>query len=441
MIIKSFPLKQVVWKAWLLAAALSLVAASAALAAAGDLDLTFSKDGRIVTSIVTGQPSQAFALAIQPNGRTVAVGETVASSVNTNIAVARFSLSGFFDPAFNGTGRRVVDLAGQEFGLGTAVDPVTGKIVVAGSKCRSGVGCDLVMLRFNPAGGLDTTFNGTGKRVDDYGGANNGGSPGVAIQPDGSIVVSGFMFNAATENYDFAVYRYTSAGARDVTFSGDGRQRFGFGAGRHDFASSLALQPDGKILVAGETCGVTGGSCNFAMARLNIDGSLDPTFRSTGRVSTDFLGDDRAYDLALQPDGKIVIVGIKYAPGTSYFAMARYSPNGFLDTTFNTTGKKVFNFSGNANRDGARSVAVQGNGKIVVCGSVFNGSNDDFALARFTSSGGSDLTFSGDGKLAINFGGNDSCAGLALQPDGKYVLAGYRLLSGFRTFALARVLP
>jgi uncharacterized delta-60 repeat protein len=278
-------------------------------------------------------------------------------------------------------------------------------------------------------------------RRDDFGGGNNGGSPGVAIQPDGGIVISGFRFNATTQNYDFAIYRYTSAGELDATFSGDGKQSLGFGAGRHDFASNLALQPDGKILVAGESCSSTGGSCNFALARLNTDGSLDTSFRGTGRASTDFLGDDRAYGLALQADGKIVLVGIKYAVSTSYFAMARYNTDGSLDATFNGTGKKVFNFSGNPNREGARSVAVQADGKIVVCGSVFNGSNDDFALARFTSSGASDLTFSGDGKLAINFGGNESCAGLALQPDGKYVLAGYRLLSGFRTFALARVLP
>ncbi|MGE5251184.1 MAG: delta-60 repeat domain-containing protein [Bacteroidota bacterium] len=437
-----FPsLRRRLWKASLVAAAFSLLAVQVALAASGGLDPTFSGDGRVANSIITGQRSQAFDLVIQPNGAIIAAGESWASKSNANIALARYTTAGALDTSFNNTGRKVTDLGAIDYALGVDVDPTNGKVVVAGSKCRSAVGCNVAVVRYNSNGSLDTTFNGTGVRADDFGGGSNGGSPGVSIQSDGSILIAGYMFNPLTQNYNFAVYRYTNAGQPDSAFSGDGRQQIDFGSGRHDFASSLVVQPDGRILVAGESCDLSGGKCNFALARLSANGSLDTSFHSVGKLVTDFGGDDRAYGMALQPDGRIVLVGVKYTVSTSYFALARYTPGGLQDATFGVSGKKVIDFTGNAYPESARSVVIQPDGKIVVCGTAGSATNSNFALARFTSSGTLDLTFSGDGKVAVNLGYNEGCSALSLQSDGKYVLAGYTDNGSIRKFALARVLP
>jgi len=314
---------------------------------------------------------------------------------------------------------------------------------VAGMKCNSAdTICDVAVLRYTKNGSLDTSFHGTGYRTDDYGGGDNGSQGAVALQPDGKIVVGGYMYNPTDKNYDFAIYRYTGAGDLDTSFSGTGKKAIPFGNGRNDFITGIAIQPvDAKIIVAGKTC--TGNlviSCNFALARLRPDGSLDTSFNGTGKKTTDLGGNDIANDLALQPNGKIVLAGsTETATSNTRFALARYNTNGTLDTTFAGTGKMVFDFSGSDEINGAKAVRIQpSDGKIVVCGN----SNGKFALARLTTSGALDTTFDGNGKVSIDFSGTDACNGLAIQPgDGKYMLVGQSTYSAMRHSALARVLP
>jgi uncharacterized delta-60 repeat protein len=178
------------------------------------------------------------------------------------------------------------------------------------------------------------------------------------------------------------------------------------------------------------------GRSAFALARYLPNGALDPSFGGDGRVRSDF--GSYALAVALQPDGKIVVAGwSSTASGGGAFALARYLPNGTLDVTFSDAGTVRTNF-GSGSEDQAFALAIQPNGKIVVAG--VSDSSDGFALARYLSNGTLDPSFSGDGKVRTPFGSGsrDEARALAIQPDGKIVVAGVSTASGTNDFALAR---
>ena len=245
------------------------------------------------------------------------------------------------------------------------------------------------------AGYLDSSFNGDGTLVTDFGDVTG---PDIAIQDDGRIVAVG------RAGSDFALARYNPDGSLDLTFSGDGKLTTDFGGS--DQARGVVIQADHKIVVAG-----WGDSTDFALARYNPDGSLDPTFAGDGKLTTDFGSSDGAEDVVLQSDDKLVAAG----RSNSDTALARYNPDGSLDTTYAGDGKHTTDFGG-----GAAGVAIQADDRIVTAGR--NGS--DFALARFSPDGSPDASFSGDGRQSTDFGGDDSASDLAIQPDGRIVVAG-----------------
>ena len=200
----------------------------------------------------------------------------------------------------------------------------------------------------------------------------------------------------------------------------------------------MAIQPDGKIVAVG-TAAIKYGEDDFALARYNPNGSLDPTFSGDGRQRTRFRGYAWAGGVALQPNGKIVAVGTDGPSEEPDFALARYNPNGSLDPTFSGDGRQRTSFGGEF--DYAGSVALQGDGKIVAagCACPANTYAGDFALARYKRNGSLDPTFSGDGRQTTDFGGGkDGAGGVAVQGDGNIVAVG----SGGpgKDFALARYL-
>ena len=209
-------------------------------------------------------------------------------------------------------------------------------------------------------------------------------------------------------------------GDLDLTFSGDGKQTTDFGFGVASAAATVR-QPDGKIIAVGADEGHAGS--NFALARYNADGTLDTSFSGDGKQTTEFGGEDRATAVALQGDGKIVAVG---EGGGSFFlpdfALARYNPNGSLDTSFSGDGKQTTDFGG-PDGDGATGVAIQGDGKIVAVG--YGGTQRDFVVARYDPNGSLDTSF-GSGPQTTDFGGSDVARGVAIQSDGKIVVGGPR---------------
>jgi uncharacterized delta-60 repeat protein len=283
-------------------------------------------------------------------------------------------------------------------------------------------------------GGLDPSFGTGGKVTTDFGATDT--ATGVAVQTDGKIVVAG-SFDAGSS--DFAVARYNPDGTLDTTFGGgDGKATITFGG--KDFATAVALQADGKIVVVGFTDvgGGAGNPNNFAVARLNPDGSLDTTFSGDGKATVDFGADDRATAVAIRPDGRIVVGGFDDG-GSSDFAIAQFKTDGTLDTTFSADGKFTFTFGG---KDFATALALQPDGKIVMAGYTDQGGGtvNNFAVARVLADGsGLDTTFDTDGKQTVDFGGDDKANGVALQADGKIVAVGQGNGVGFRDVAVARL--
>jgi uncharacterized delta-60 repeat protein len=408
----------------------SLAFSAVAIAAPGKLDPTFSGDGKQTTAF--NGYSWARATVLQPDGKIVAVGEDFDPDAvaRRDFALARYNPNGSLDTSFSGDGKQKTHFGPRdETATGVALQP-NGKLVVVGIADTTGLnGTNIALARYNPNGSLDPTFSGDGKQRTSFGGRYTE-AHGVALQADGKIVVVGrrciIQPTGDCSAFDFAVARYNPNGSLDHSFSGDGMQTTDFG-GYLDLARAVVLQ-GAKILVVG--AGDDGdGDSDFALARYNPNGSLDTSFADDGRQLT--FGLTAANAVALQDNGTIVAAGEGPAPfGASDPALARYGPNGALDSTFSGDGKQTTDFSGFENW--ASGVGVQGDGKIVAVGS----GADNFALTRYHPNGSLDATFSGDGKQTTDFGGNDAAYALALQPNGRIVAVG----TTYNRFALARYL-
>src|SRR5882724_9693555 len=359
------------------------------------------------------------------------------------------AVDGDLDPTF-GTGGMVMTDLNRSTDIANAVAvQADGKLVVVGQTYKQNdfSNEDFVVTRYNPDGTLDTTFGRGGKVRTDFPGLAAVPSS-VVIQPDGKIVVAGGAFPLFTFAGNFEVVRYNPNGSLDRSFGNGGIVTTTFPEG--SYASDVALAPDGKIIAAGTVFVdfIPGESSNtdFALARYNPDGSPDTTFGNGGQVSTDFVGlEDDAFSVLIQPDGKIVAVGSANNPATYYdFAAVRYLSNGTIDTTFGVAGKVQTDF-GDQNFDRARSAALTPDGKIVAAGFAISGGglNQNFAVARYTSNGVLDTTFSRDGKTQIDFGNCcQSATKVLLQSDGKIITVGYANTEDSDSdFLLARLNP
>jgi len=403
------------------------------LATPGDLDPAFGTGGLVTTQFGSGD-SYGFAVALQADGKIVVAGRAYNGS-DYDLALARYNSDGSLDTSFSGDGEVTTDFgSGDDWGHAVAIQPADGKIVVAGTASYNGSNADFALARYNGDGSLDTSFSGDGKVTTDFGSGIDC-IYAVEIQPaDGKIVVVGDASNGS--NFDFALARYNSDGSLDTSFSGDGKVTTDFGMG-DDSGMAVAIQPaDSKIVVAGYAYKFSGfhGNFDFALARYNGDGSLDTSFSGDGKVTTDFVNsvDEEGEAVVLQADGKIVVAGYSQdfsdSPFDNDFTLARYNSDGSLDTSFSGDGKVTTDFNGD--NDSAYAVALQADGKIVVAGQANNVSDFaydiDFALALYNSDGSLDTSFSGDGKVTTDFGDWDYGFAVALQPDdGKIIVAGY----------------
>ena len=289
----------------------------------------------------------------------------------------------------------------------------------------------IIHLAAAAPGDLDTTF-GTGGKVTTAIGSGDDHGRSVALQPDGKIVVAGYLDNGNGSDHDVALLRYTVNGALDPTFSGDGIVTTAIGSSGG--LGHVVIQPDGKIVVAGTA---DDSDDDFLLLRYKADGTLDTTFGTGGIVTTDIVGGrDTGESVALQTDGKIVVAGSSWTGSTNDFALLRYEADGTLDTTFGTGGKVTTAIGSGS--DFGLSVAMQSDGKIVVAGWSDNGSDDDVALLRYTVNGTLDPTFGGDGIVTTDFGDDDRAFSVLLQPDGKIVVAGYSKVGPDFDFLLSR---
>jgi uncharacterized delta-60 repeat protein len=354
--------------------------------------------------------------------------------------VARYNTDGPLDISFNTDGKvttafETLSPTSNDFGNSIAIQS-DGKIVVAGSTDINNNN-DFAVVRYNTNGTLDTSFNTSGKVITPFSSSSDDIGTSIAIQSDGKIIVAGY--SNISGNNNFAVVRYNTNGTLDTSFNTSGKVTTAF-SGLNDFGNSIAIQLDGKIVVAGSTD--SSGNNDFAVVRYNTNGSLDMTFGTDGKVITAFSGsNDFGNSIAIQSDGKIVVAGSTDSSGNNDFAVVRYNTNGSLDMTFGTAGKVITPFSGSSD-DVGYGITIQSDGKIVVAGNTDSSGNNDFAVVRYNTDGSLDTTFDTDGKVITPFSGSSDDFGtsVTIQSDGKIVVAGYSNSNGNNDFAVVRYL-
>ena len=419
-----------------------------AQAADGDLDPTFGPDGKVLTDF-DHTVDIANGVAIQPDGKIVVVGTTHGENdfSNEDFAVARYNQDGTLDKSFGVGGKVQTDFPNLAAVASSVVVQTDGKIVVAGGAFPlfTFLG-DFKVVRYNPDGSLDGSFGDGGIVTTIF--PEGSYAFDVALQPDGKIIAAGTVFvdfnPGESSNTDFALARYNPDGTPDATFGNGGQVSTDF-LGMEDDAFSVLIQPDGKIVAVGSANDPV-AFYDFAAVRYLSDGNIDTTFGVAGKVHTDF-GDqnfDRAQSAALQSDGHIVAAGfaISQGGGVQNFAVARYTSDGVLDTSFGTGGMTQIDFGSCC--QSANKVLLQPNGKVIAVGYANTESSDsDFLLARLTTDGALDPAFGAGGKVRTSFGDlNGGANGAVFQPDGKIVAVGFQAtgLELFADFALARYL-
>jgi uncharacterized delta-60 repeat protein len=424
------------------------ISSQVAQAAAGDLDPTFGTGGMVTTDI-NRSTDIANAVAVQSDGKLIVVGQTYKNNdfSGEDFVVTRYNTDGTLDNTFGRSGKVRTDFPGLAAVPSAVVIQTDGKIVVAGGAFPlfTFLG-DIKIVRYNPNGSLDTSFGVGGIVTTTF--PEGSYAFDVALQPDGKIVAAGTVFvnfiPGEQSDTDFALARYNSDGSLDTTFGNGGTVTTDF-FGNEDDAFSVLIQTDGKIVAVG-SANNPASYYDFAAVRYLSNGTMDTTFGVAGKVSTDFgvAGFDRAHSAALQADGKIVAAGfaISQNGGVQNFAVARYTANGVLDTTFSGDGKTQIDFGSCC--QSAYQVLLQSDGKIITVGYANTESSDsDFLLARLNPRGSLDATFGVGGKVRTSFGDlNGGANGATLQSDGKIVAVGFQATfsNQWSNFALARYL-
>ena len=412
-------------------------------------DLRLTADGMLAfsTELASGA-TYAVTVRTAPAGQSCVVNNgsgTIAAANVTNVAViCATAAGGALDTTFGSGGKFLIP---PGFAQGVVVQP-DGMIVVL-TQGPLASGSSFTLIRFNPDGSLDATFGVGGKATGDLGGMNLAGEQAnsLAMQTDGKLVVAGIgtgLVNGVV-NAEFALARYDANGQIDASFGLGGKVFSSFGNGRSSFLRALAIQADGRLVAVGSTPGGR-NDYNFAIARFLADGSLDASFASGGTVVTDFSqrsNDNSAESIALQADGKLVVAGWNQLGGSGSDiapALARYNTDGSLDTTFGAGGQ-VSNTALIDNFGGAARVAIQADGKIVLAKNVDSG-GVDFALSRYDADGSRDTSFGSSGVVTTDLsGGNqDLSNALLIQGDGKLIVAGYSQGPTSARFALVRYL-
>ena len=309
---------------------------------------------------------------------------------------------GDLDTSFSGDGKRAIDFGGTDLANAVLIQP-DGRIVLAGRGAGGDDGTFCV-ARLRASGALDTTFGSGGKRTIDFGGNSSATVNGAALQPDGKIVVAG------SSGPQVAVARLNPNGSLDTAFSGDGKRLLSWGG--IDRAMAVLVLGNGKILLGGES-GPEGA--NIVVARLNPSGTVDTSFGTGGKTPVDFGGTEFGLAMARQANGRILVAGSSSIAGG---VVTRLRASGALDTDFGGDGRVTL-----AGGGVAKAVLVQPDRRIVVAGNL--GGSAMMSVARLNSNGAPDTTFGAAGTTSIDFGSlADLASDAVLQPDGKIVVAG-----------------
>ena len=417
---------------WLVLLPVLMVLGASTVRSAGEPDLDFGVDGEVTTSI-TGNTDGAHAIALQPDGKIVVAGwaQLLDNAVSKDFAVLRYEIDGSLDTSFGTNGIATTNFSGFFDDVWAVAIQPDGKII-AGGRTGNSNDFDFGLVRYTSTGLPDLTFgpDNDGMVETNFFGANDFLFD-LVLQDDTKFIAAGSAIAAVT-NEDFALARYLASGELDSNFGTGGRVLTNVGGGNfNDGGRAAALQPDGKIVMVGFADTAT--DLERALARYNSDGSLDISFGSGGTVTTDlFGGKDVASGVALQRDGKIIVVGQTselVLSDEADLVAARYLPNGTLDPSFGDAGNTVTNVG---LFDALFDVAIQVDGKAVATGVSKPVPNGQWILVvRYRTDGTLDPAFGTNGIVVTNPAGNfDWGNAIALQADHKIVMAGEAFSSG-----------
>ncbi|WP_041294067.1 T9SS type A sorting domain-containing protein [Ignavibacterium album] len=360
-----------------------------------------------------------WSLSLQKDKKIVAAGWAYTDEESpSDISVVRLFEDGEQDTSFNSSGLFSIGNGTWEDAYATAIQS-DGKILIGGRHFRL-TNWDFIIFRLNEDGTLDSSFGTNGFFIKDFFGKDDR-LFSMDIQSDGKIVACGF---AEKFNWDFAIIRLNSDGKIDSTFGNNGSKVINIGS-YNDVAFSIKAQNDGKIIICGWT--YIFGSWDFALVRLNSDGSLDNSFGSTGIVTTDYHHlYNTAHSVAIQSDGKYILAGYTFKPGFPDYdvMLVRYNYDGTVDKSFGDNGIVLADYD-NAD-DFAWVVKTDSYDKILVGGIKTIDGLKNLLVARFNSDGSPDISFGKKGSFDFNFFGFDEeVRDLLIQPDGKILLTGY----------------
>jgi uncharacterized delta-60 repeat protein len=373
---------------------------------------------------------------VQRDGKIVVAGISRRGS-QSDFALARYTASGKLDSSFGRAGLLLMDIAREASGAAAVAEQADGKLVVAGAAWVSERQGAFSVSRYTPRGALDASFGRGGTVLTAFRKPRPGKFAeiwmgGLALQRDGRIVAAGRTIDVNVTR--IALARYTRTGTLDPTFGKRGKVEIEPGSLRGMGVRALALQRDGRIVVAGYSPSSHGRASHFAVARLTSRGAIDRSFGNYGRVTTVFGYWSEASAVAIQADGKIVAAGsVEIAHAGTQLGLARYLPSGLPDPSFGTDGTVLTDFALESFRE--IEIVIQPDGRIVVACSLDGPRR--FGLGRYAVDGTLDPTFGEGGKVRTRFRAGSGAHAVALQRDGKIVAAG----SAGGDFAVARYTP
>ena len=402
----------------------------------GALDNAFGSGG--IATLNFGS-AQVFihALAIQSDGKIVLAGTYRPQSGADNLFVTRLTTMGVIDGSFNNIGFNTMPhyncAGGGDDGATAVVIQPDGGIVVCGQYYDPTTGVDnkrgpfyLGVVRFTGTGQLDNTF-GTGGQVITYPGNNKTVPTGIALTSAGKILIGGYRLRWLLDNPSpdsVLVFQYTSTGVLDVNNFGtngtSGIARYSVGNDATCHANAIALQPDGRILLAGYY--LSGGTePDFLIMRLNTSGTLDNSFAGNGKLGVGFGHADYGSGIGIEPGtGAIVAGGITEPSGGNQFAVCRVSSTGVLDNNFGTGGKVMVPWTSSAPMSTVANLAIQSNGRIVVTGTAETAGFTAYTATIRLLSTGSGLMVLNDSLAVTGTAGafsTDSHPGIRLFPN------------------------
>jgi uncharacterized delta-60 repeat protein len=359
------------------------------------LDPTFGDGGKVVTNVKNYTSQEVSSIAVQKDYKVVVTGWFRNDRRNRDFVTIRYNTDGSLDPTFSNDGI-AIDSFSVKDGAGPIAIQEDGKIVLAG-KTYNGTDSDFAVIRYCSDGILDSTFNNIGIVSTPIGDSDDYGSS-MSIQENGKIVVAGRTYNGS--DYDFSLVRYNSDGSLDHTFNNSGIVITPISS-ENDYVESMLIREDGKIVVAGYT--TINGEFAVAVARYNTDGKLDNTFNDNGIITTSINSGivNKVNSVVIQDDGCIFIVGQYNNSSECNYIIMKYNKNIVLDSTFNKTGIIVISNCLTCGVVSDGSIAVQNDDKIIFGGS--GGKNFDFLLIRFNINGSIDNSFGDNGRILTGF--------------------------------------